>query len=360
MAASVPRSAAGALRAGHRALDEGDPQQALECAEALLGVRPKSIRAAGLKALALHGLDRSEEALEVLEAGAALDPSHHLPPLLQAVVRHDLGRWEAAARAIAALKPLTDEADFAAAGLERLILARTGERAPDWKAFGSCPSMYNRFVAPRVLLYVEEQVLARRETLDLKRCRWARPAEDAIGPPQARSWRTDLGFAALRLPVLVVYRLLGRAVMPFRAEEAYLRGDLAAARAAVTADRAYKHSERLRECAAFLSMDLEDWQACRKLLPPPAEPPDPVIEHARGRCSLHLGKWAAAEEAFARATSQPLGWYYLGLCRAAGGNPLSAIRAFEREFSRNDLGLAERIHAACLALRDAPAAATSG
>ncbi|HAK95603.1 MAG TPA: hypothetical protein DCM87_11505 [Planctomycetes bacterium] len=356
MAARVPRRETGALRAGHRALCEGAPERALSCAEALVLARPKSIRGACLKALALHDLDRSDEAIRALDQAAALDSSHHLPPLLQAVIRHDLGQWEAAARAIAALKPLTDDADFVATGMERLILARTGERPPDWSAFGACPSMYNGFVGPRVLLYVEEQVLARRESLDLRRCRWARPAEDAIGPPRPRSWRTGLAFAALRIPVLVLYRLLGRPVMPFRAEEAYLRGDLAAARAIVTADRAYKRSEHLRECAAFLSMDLEDWQACLNLLPPRAEPPDPSIEYARGCCSLHMGKWPPAEDAFAHATSQPLGWYYLGLCRAARDKPREAVRAFEREFRRNDLDLAERIHIACAALRGARAA----
>ena len=101
--------------------------------------------------------------------------------------------------------------------------------------------------------------------------------------------------------------------------------------------------------------DLEDWQSCLNLLPPRAEQPDPSIEYARGYCSLHMGKWPPAEEAFALAASQPLGWYYLGLCRAARGKPREAVRAFEREFRRNDLGLAERIHIACAALQGARA-----
>lgn len=332
-----------ALRAGNRALGEDKPNEALKHAEALLGAYPRSVRAACLKALALHDLDRSKEALDTLTHAEIFDHTNHTPLLLQAVVRHDLGDWEWAGRAIGAAKLLTHDANFIVAGMERLILARSGERTAPPETMSACPSIYNGFVGPRVLLYLEEQVLGACDTLHQKQCRWARPSEDVIGPVQPRSWRTQLAFASLRLPTLLAYRLCRRPTLPFAAEEAYLRGDCAAARTIVTESRAYRRSDYLRECAALLSMDLEEFQTCLNLLPPRAEAPDAQTEYVRGYACFHLSKWQQAEEAFHDAVSQPLGYYFLGLSQAARGNAREALRAFTREHRRNDLGMAERV-----------------
>ncbi len=345
-----------ALRAGNRALGEDKPHEALKHAEALIAAYPRSVRAACLKALALHELDRSKEALETLAHAEILDPANHTPLLLQAVVRHDLGEWEWAGRAIGAARQLTHDANFIVAGMERLVLARSGERTPPPASMSDCPSIYNGFVGPRVLLYLEECVLAARDRLRLKECRWARPSEDTVGPVVPRSLKNRIAFATLRLPTLLAYRACRRPTMPLAAEEAYLRGDLAAARAIVTEHRAFKRDPYLRECAALLSMDLEEFQTCLNLLPPRADTPDPQAEYVRGYASLHLGKWQQAEEAFRDAVSQPLGWYFLGLSQAARGNARNAVRAFTREHRRNDLGVAERVFIArkTLESEDAP------
>jgi tetratricopeptide (TPR) repeat protein len=301
-------------------------------------------KALQLKALALHELDRSHEALDLLRNVGDAPPEDHVLLLVQALLWFDLGDLEQAARAIGNARLLTHRENFVVRGMERLILSGTGEEGGGLREFATCPSMYNEFVGPRLLLVLEEQVIRHRDSLDLARTRWAKLLEEPP-PARPRSWRTHLPFLLLRVPILVLQSVLGRPILPLKVEAAYLRGDAREARRVLLEETppAVAQKEHVRDWLALLSMDLEEYAEALRHLPPRGKEPDSMREFVRGYCQLHLGKWRKAERAFADAAAQPGAWYYRGLCHVALGDRAGARRAFTREIRRDDIGVAERI-----------------
>ena len=345
------------LKAGHCALREDRADDALNHAEAILKQKPGWVKALLLKALALHALDRSDQALQSLseaEEGAARS---HVPFLFQALVWYDLGDWERAARAIGAARLLSHTDDFVTTGLERLIHVKLGEQDVTLAPFAESPGVYNEFVGPRLLYLLEDQIIARRATLPLPRTRWAK-LENELPPSQPRSVRTIVPFVCLRVPVLLLQRIFGRSSMPFSAEEAYLRGDIESARRTLAQLTGLSRARKTEvdECSALLSMDLGDLAECLRLLPPRGKEPDPMREFARGYCLFHTEKWRKAERCFADAGSQPISFYFRGLCHVALEHRIAAQHAFTREIRRDDMGIAERITVAGQVLQLFPAA----
>ncbi len=330
------------LRAGQRALRQGRFEEAVRRADELLRLKGSRVKALLLKALALHDLGQSEEALAVLRETGEVASNHHVPLLFQALLWYDLENWEEAMRAIGGARLLSDRDNFVVAGAERLILARNGSDEAPVRNFANCPSTYNEFVGPRILLLLEEKISERRDTLDLPATRWAKLLEDRP-EPRPPSWRTRLPFLALRVPVLLLYGLFRRPTMPFRAEAAYLRGDVAEARRILIAAAHGAPTEHIAEALALLSLDMEEFSQCLNYLPPRGKEADPMREFVCGYANFHLRKWRKAERAFTDAAPQSMAHYFRGLCLVALGNRVEARQAFTREIYRDDLGIAERI-----------------
>ena len=333
------------LKQGYRAVVGGNPKAALECAEKVLSRQPNCRRACCLKALALHELDRSEEALEVLKPFVEnASDSGHLPYFLKAVIELDRGRLQQAADSAGAARLLTHPDNPASAGLVRLTAALQGKDLGLLSEFADSPALYNEFVAPRLLLVLEEQIAARFEPEELKNTYWARYGEDASRTDSAGIGDT-LGFWIFRFPVLLLCRILGKPTMPLSAEAAYMRGDVQTALQIVSRLPATgRTAERRSHYVALLSFESDQWQECLSALSPEAEKQDPFFRFMRGYCYLRLGKWQKARSVLEELKDlEPAVWYFLGLALLRLGEKNAARRAFTRCFYADDLEAAGRI-----------------
>lgn len=334
------------LKTGYGLLAAGDAASVVAQAERLVQARPDHVRGYFLLALGQHELDRSDQALATLRRTESLTESF-LPLFLQSVIHYDLDQWHKAARTIGTARLLAHKDNFIVSGMERLILFKNNIDGVTLTPFMASPAIYNRFVGPRLLVYLASEIHKQREDLNLPETLWAKMTFEA--PVfQPRTLKTLLPFLAFRLPFLLVLKILGRPTMPLAAEEAYLRCDLKRAKAILKGQGQSLPKNKpwpalLMEALAMLSLDMAEYRDCLKYLPEGAGNDDPASQFIKGFCHFHLDRFKESLKSFDRALAHPMAFFFKGLCHIASGDGRSARRAFSREIHRADINMAERI-----------------